>query len=86
MAAREHRKIRDIEQTQKMIPFTTCEISLCQYVGTFVSGVNIFDWDFGVQVDSVSQPIKRNSVGLGHVSHCWTSTLDDHLDHRFIYL
>ena len=46
----------------------------------FVFGVDIFDLNFGVQVDSVELPTKRNSVG----SHCWTSALDDHLDHCFI--
>ena len=41
--------------------------------------------DFWVQVDSVKWPIKRNSVGSGNMSHCWTSpAIDDHLDHRFI--
>ena len=40
-------------------------------------------WIFRVQVDSVKEPIKRNSVVSGCVSHCWTSALDDHLDHRF---
>ena len=40
-------------------------------------------WIFWVQVDSVKEPLKRNSVGSGCVSRCWTSALDDHLDHRF---
>ena len=48
----------DVEQTQKMIPFMTCEISLCQYVCELVLGVNVFDLDLGVQ----KQPIKSNSV------------------------
>ena len=52
----------NVEQTQKMIPFTTCEISLGQYVCELVFGVNEFDLDFGVQIDSVEQPIKSNSV------------------------
>ena len=30
----------DVEQTQKIIPFITCEISLCQYVSELVLGVN----------------------------------------------
>ena len=34
--------------------------------------------------DSVEQPIKRNSVGSSHVSYCWTSSFDNHLDHSFI--
>ena len=36
-----------------------------------VFGVNIFDLDFGFQIDSVEQPVKSNSVGSGHVSHLW---------------
>ena len=45
---------------------------------------NTSDLDFWVQVDAVKQPIKRNSVGSGNVSHCWTSSFDNHLDHYFI--
>ena len=59
----------DVEQTQKMIPFITCEISLCQCVCELVLGVSVFDLDFGVEIDSLKQPIKSNSVGFGkHVS------------------
>ena len=43
----------DDEQTQKTISFITCEISLCQYVCELVFGVNVFDLDFGVQIDSI---------------------------------
>ena len=74
----------DVEQTQKMSPFTTCEISLCQYVCELVFGVNVFDLDFGVQINSIKQPIKSNSVGSGYVSHCRASSLYDHLDHCFV--
>ena len=35
----------NVKQTQKMIPFITCEISLCQYVCEFFFGVNVFDLD-----------------------------------------
>ena len=31
-------EMADVEQTQKMIPFITCEISLCQYVCELVLG------------------------------------------------
>ena len=48
---------------KKMIPFITCEISLCQNVCELVLGVNVFDLDFVVQIDSITQPIKSNSVG-----------------------
>ena len=33
---------------------------------------------------SIKKPIKRNSVGSGHVSHRWTSAFDDHFDHGFV--
>ena len=74
----------DVEQTQKMIPFITCESSLCQHVCEVVFGVNISNLDFGVQTDSIKQPIKSNSVGSGNMSHCRTSSLYDHLDHCFV--
>ena len=39
----------DVEQRQKMIPFVTCEISLCLRVGF------LFNLDLGVRVDSIKQ-------------------------------
>ena len=77
-------EMADVEQTQKMIPFITCEISLCQYVCELVLGVNEFNLDLGVQIDSIKQPIKRNSVSPGNMSHCGTSSFYDHLDHCFV--
>ena len=65
-------EMADVEQTQKMIPFVTSEVSLGQYVCELVSGVNIFDLDFRVKIDSIEQPIKSNSVGPGNMSHCVT--------------
>ena len=46
--------------------------------------MNIFDLDLRFQVNSVEQPIKRNSVGSGYVSHRWTSSFDNHLDNSII--
>ena len=63
----------DVEQTQKMIPFITCGISLCQYVCELVFGVNVFELDLWLQIDSVKQPNKRNSVSPGNMSHCLDS-------------
>ena len=74
----------DVEQTQKMIPFITFEISLCQYVCELVLSVNIFDLNLGVQIDSIKQTIKSNSVGSGKTSHCRASSIYDHLDHCFV--
>ena len=41
-------------------------------------------WILGVQIDSIEQPIKRNSVGPGDMSHCKASSLYVHLDHCFV--
>ena len=58
----------DVEQTRKMIPFITCEVSLGQYVCELVLGVSVFELDLGIQLDSIKQPIKSNSVGSGNMS------------------
>ena len=69
-------EIVDVKQTQKIIPFITCEVSLGQYVCELVLGANVIDLDLGVQIDSIKQPIKSNSVGPGNMS----------LDHCFVVL
>ena len=43
----------DIEQTQQVIPFVTCEISFGRHVCELVFGVNVFDLVFEVQIDSI---------------------------------
>ena len=63
-----------VEQSQKMVPLITCEITLCQHVCDLVLGVDVFDLDFGVQIDSIKQPIECNSVSPGNMSHCRTHT------------
>ena len=73
----------NVKQTQKMIPFVTCEIHLGEHVCELVFGVNVFDFDFGVQIDSIKQPIKSNSLGSGNMSQSRASSLCDHLDHCF---
>ena len=64
MAARQHRETHDVEQTKKMIPLITCEITCSQHVCGLVFGVSIFDLD----------------LGSGHVSHRRTSALYEHFD------
>ena len=61
-----------------------CFHSSRQYVCELVLGVNVFDLGLGVQIDSIKQPIKSNSVGPGNMSHCRASSLYDHLDHCFV--
>ena len=51
-----------------------------------VFGADVLDLDFWVQVDSIEQPIKRNSVGSGNVSLCTAYSLYHHLDNCFVVL
>ena len=60
VAARKRRKIHEVKQSEKMIPYITGDIAFRQHVCELVFGVNIFDLDFGVQIDSVKQPIQRD--------------------------
>ena len=76
----------NIEQAQQMIPLITREISFGQNVSEVVFGVDVFDLDFWVQINSIKQPIKCNSVGPGDVSHCGTPSFNDHFDLSFIVL
>ena len=68
-----HLLMEHVEQTQKMVPLITSEIDFGQYVCELVFGLNVIDLDLGVQIDSIKQPIKSNSVGAGNMSHCRTS-------------
>ena len=43
LSAPEEAQMADVTQTQKMIPFSTCEIALCQCVCELVSGIDVFD-------------------------------------------
>ena len=75
----------NIEQAQQMIPLITCAISLGQYGMRVVLGVDVVDLDFGIQVDSIEQPIK-NSVSPGNMSHCGTSAFNNHFNYSLIVL
>ena len=69
----------DDQQTQQMILFT-CEISLCQHVCELVFGVNIFDLDLGVQIDSVKTTNQEQLCRVtGNMSHGRASSFYDHL-------
>ena len=57
----------DIKQAQQMIPLITCEISFGQMSATWFLVVDALDLDFWVQVNSIEQPIKRNSVSPGNM-------------------
>ena len=66
-------QMANVKLTPKMIPFVTCEISFCKDLRELVFGVDVFDLDFGVQINWIEQPIKGNSVGSGDISHCRAS-------------
>ncbi len=73
-------EIHDVEQTKKMTTLITCETTFDQNVRKLLLGDNIFDLDFGFQIDPIKQRIQRNSVGSGYVSHRKTFALYDHFD------
>ena len=52
MAAREQRKNLNVAQTKKITPLITRETAFSQQASDLAFGVNIFDLDLGVQVDS----------------------------------
>ena len=51
MAAREHQKTHDVEQTKKMVPVITRGTHFGENVSKLVFGVNIFDLDLWIQLD-----------------------------------
>ena len=55
-------KMANVKQSQQMIPLVTCKIPYCQDVCELVVSVNECDLDFGVQINSIEQPIKSNSL------------------------
>ena len=73
-----------IKQMKKIVPLITREITFGWNVCDLVFGVNVMDLDCWVQIDPVKQPIQSNSVGPWNMSHCGTSTFDNHFDYRLI--
>ena len=57
-------ELTDVEKTQKMIPFITCEIHLRQYVCELVFGVGVFDLYLGVQIDSIKTTNQEQLCGF----------------------
>ena len=83
MDARKHREIHDVDQTKKITPLITREITFSQRVSELVFSSTYLIWIFGVQVDPIKQPITK-AVDSGHVSHRGTSAIYDHFHHSFI--
>ena len=62
----------NIKQAQQMIPLITRETSFGQDVSELVFGVDVFDLDLGILINSIKQPVKCNAVSPGNMSHCRT--------------
>ena len=73
IAVRKHEIVHNIEQTEKMIPFTMCENAFRLNVSELVFGIDTLDSYFWVPVGSIQEPIEYNSVSSGYVSHRRTS-------------
>ena len=71
MAARRHRNVYDVKETEKMVPLITGEVAFRQQVCELVFCVNILDLDFWWSKLILSD----NSVGSGHVFHRKISAL-----------
>ena len=73
----------NVEQTQKIFHSSRVKFPLAS-ICELVFGVDILDLAVGVQIDSVKQPMKSNSVGSGNMSHCRASSFYNHLNHCFV--
>ena len=68
----------DVEQRQKMIPFITCEIpSVSKSANWFLMSMYLIGI-CAVQIDSVTQPIKRNSIESANMFQKGVSFVYDH--------
>ena len=75
MTAGKNREIHDVDQTEKMTHSSRVKLSLINMSASWFFRVIFFIWILDVQIDSIKQPIQRNSVGSGHVSDGRTSVL-----------
>ena len=74
------KKLLKLNKRRRWLHSPRVKLSLVGMSASGFFGVHISDVDFWFQVDSAEQPIKRSSVGSGHVSQCWTSPFHNHLD------
>ena len=83
LCAASRAEMADVEQMKKIVPFVTREITFSQNDCELMFGINVPNLNFRIKICPVKQPIKRNSVGSWHMSHCGTSAFDYHLKHGF---
>ena len=77
-------KMLILNRWRRFIPLIACESVPCQYVCELFFGVNIIWFGFFSPSWFCLTTNQAQLCGFGYVSHCWTSVLDDHLDHLFI--
>ena len=65
-------EMANAKQIQQMIPLITRETTFGQDVSQLVFGVGVFGLDLGIQIASIKQPIKCNTVSPGNMSQCKT--------------
>ena len=76
----------NIKQGQQMIPIMACEIPFVKMSASWFLVSMYLIWIFGVQINSIEQPTKSNSVSSGKMSHCKAPPFHNHFNYSFIVL
>ena len=58
-----------LNKSRRLFQSSRLKLPLVQNVCELMFGVDILELNLGFQINSVKQPIKRDSVGSGYVSH-----------------
>ena len=77
-------EMANVEQTQKMVPLITCEISLYQYVCELVFGVNDLIWILGFELILSNNQSRATLWVLETCLNVGLLPFNDHLDHCFV--
>ena len=77
-------KMADVEHTQKMIRFITCEVSLCQYVCELILVSMYLIWILGSKLILSNNQSRATLWVLGTCLIVGLLPFYDHLDHCFV--
>ena len=77
MAAREHRELIMLNKGRRWFHSSRVKLPLFDMSASWFLVSTYLIWIFGSTLILSNNKIKRNSVGSGHVPHCWTSSLDE---------
>ena len=67
-------------------PICSCILFCHRFEAAYQTGISVSNLNCRIEINPVKQPIQSNSVGSWHMSHCWTSSFDYHLNNGFIVL